>query len=194
MHRLTDSTKPFACCLVRLWGRPHFHQIFFNCHAHVWCVCFDFSIPIWVWPRSDLDWLNRSLTCCRNCERPHTCIVLRIQPSQLLVDLLLLLKDGKKIYKLLCNDRLGPEFCSRVSSPNITVTQLGLCKSTIDWLEAWLVVETARGRICASSYGFNQAICLLPCRAVGLNQMANFLHWELMSHKKHCPKILGRPQ
>ena len=20
MHRLTDSTKPFACCLVRLWG------------------------------------------------------------------------------------------------------------------------------------------------------------------------------
>ena len=40
-------------------------------------------------------------------------------------------------------------------------------KSTIDRLEAWLVVETARGRISASSYGFNQAICLLPCRAVG---------------------------
>ena len=38
-------------------------------------------------------------------------------------------------------------------------------KSTIDMLEAWLVVETARGRISASSYGFNQAICLLPCRA-----------------------------
>ena len=51
--------------------------------------------------KADLDWLNRSLTCCRNCERPHTCIVLRIQPSQLLVDLLLLLKDGKKLYKLL---------------------------------------------------------------------------------------------
>ena len=40
-------------------------------------------------------------------------------------------------------------------------------KSTIDRLEAWPVVETARGRISASSYGFNQAICLLPCRAVG---------------------------
>ena len=43
----------------------------------------------------------RSLICCWNYERPHTCIVLRIQPSQFLVALLLLLKDGTKLQKLL---------------------------------------------------------------------------------------------
>ena len=97
--RISASSYGFnqAICLLpcRAVGQTSFSPDFFNRRAHVWCVCFDFSIPIWVWPKSDLDWLNRSLTCCRNCERPHTCIVLRIQLSQLLVDLLLLLKDGK---------------------------------------------------------------------------------------------------
>ena len=94
--RISASSYGFnqAICLLpcRAVGQTSFSPDFFNRRAHVWCVCFDFSIPIWVWPKSDLDWLNKSLTCCRNCERPHTCIVLRIQLSQLLVDLLLLLK------------------------------------------------------------------------------------------------------
>ena len=112
--RISASSYGFnqAICLLpcRAVGQTSFPPDFFNRRAHVWCVCFDFSIPIWVWPKSDLDWLNRSLTCCRNCERPHTCIVLRIQLSQLLVDLLLLLKDGKNFTSYYCNDRLAQNF------------------------------------------------------------------------------------
>ena len=37
-------------CRCRVWllTRAHFRQIFLNGRAHVWCVCFDFSIPIFL--------------------------------------------------------------------------------------------------------------------------------------------------
>ena len=54
------------------------------------------------------------------------CIVLRIQPSHLLVALLLLLKDGKKLHKLMM---AGPK-SGKVSSPSVVVTHIGL------WVES----------------------------------------------------------